>query len=122
GVARELIAGGVRCVIAAGWAVADDAAAEFATTFYGELLKGERFIDAVARARTKARSCGGNTWAAYQCYGDADWRFRQAVGDAQRPPAPLGNEFASIASAPSLVLALDRIGVESEFQAVNGER
>ena len=51
GVARTLIDLGVRCVVAAGWAVDDAAAGEFATTFYQSLLRGERFIDAVARAR-----------------------------------------------------------------------
>ena len=54
GVAEKLIAVGVRCVIAAGWAVDDHAANAFATTFYGALLKGQRFIDAVARAREAA--------------------------------------------------------------------
>ena len=51
GVAEELIKIGVRCVVAAGWAVSDDAAKAFATTFYDELLAGRRFIDAVAAAR-----------------------------------------------------------------------
>ena len=76
GVAEKLIQIGVRCVIAAGWAVDDDAANAFATTFYGALLKGQRFIDAVAQAREVALARGGNTWAAYQCYGDPDWQFR----------------------------------------------
>ena len=117
GVAHALIKGGVRCVIAAGWAVDDVAASEFSTTFYKKLLEGARFIDAVAAARAKARGCGGNTWAAYQCYGDPDWKFRRQTGDGQRPtPPPPAREFASIASAPSLISALDRIAVESEFQ------
>ena len=118
GVAHALIKGGVRCVIAAGWAVDDVAASEFSTTFYKKLLEGARFIDAVAAGRAKARACGGNTWAAYQCYGDPDWRFRRQTGDGQRPTTPSPTqEFASIASARSLILALDRIAVESEFQS-----
>jgi len=117
GTAHALIKGGVRCVIAAGWAVDDEAASIFATKFYSTLLRGERFIDAVAAAREEACGCGGNTWAAYQCYGDPDWRFRQRTGDAQRPALPpAGQEFAGIASAPSLILALDQIAVESEYQ------
>jgi hypothetical protein len=74
GVAGALIEIGVRCVVAAGWAVDDAAAAEFASTFYGSLMRGSRFIDAVAEARLAAfRGYPGvNTWAAYQCYGDAD--------------------------------------------------
>ena len=118
GVAHALIKGGVRCVIAAGWAVDDVAASEFSTTFYKKLLAGARFIDAVAAARAKARGCGGNTWAAYQCYGDPDWRFRRQTGDGQRPTLPSpAQEFESIASAFSLISALDRIAVESEFQS-----
>jgi tetratricopeptide (TPR) repeat protein len=118
GVAHALIKGGVRCVVAAGWAVEDEAASAFASTFYRRLLRGDRFIDAVAEGRTEARACGGNTWAAYQCYGDPDWRFRQQTGDAQRPTVPPpGDEFASIASTAALILALDTIAVETEFQA-----
>jgi tetratricopeptide (TPR) repeat protein len=117
GVARELIRGGVRCVIAAGWAVDDEAASVFARMFYKKLLAGARFIDAVAAARTEARTRGGNTWAAYQCYGDPDWQFRRNTSDAQRPAGPpTGQEFASIASAAALIVALQRIAVESEFQ------
>jgi hypothetical protein len=107
-----VIKGGVRCVIAAGWAVEDEAASIFATTFYRTLLRGERFIDAVAAAREKARECGGNTWAAYQCYGDPDWRFRM----------PSWREFASIASASSLIFALEQIAMESEYQRQKPER
>jgi hypothetical protein len=122
GVALALIKGGVRCVIAAGWAVDDDAASVFAASFYKALLGGRRFIDAVAAAREAAREGGGNTWAAYQCYGDPDWRFRTQTGDAQRPlPQPAGQEFASIASAPALIFALERIAVESEYQGKNPE-
>ena len=73
GVAEALIGIGVRCVIAAGWAVDDNPANAFASTFYSALIGGCRFIDAVAQAREAARRMGGNTWAAYQCYGDPDW-------------------------------------------------
>ena len=50
-VAQALIEIGVRCVVAAGWAVDDLAASAFATTFYDALLAGQRFIDAAALAR-----------------------------------------------------------------------
>ena len=78
-------------------------------------LGGARFIDAVAAAREKARECGGSTWAAYQCYGDPYWRFRPqpAMHNVQRLRP---REFAGIASAPSLILALEQIAVESEYQ------
>ena len=117
GVAEALIKGGVRCVVAAGWAIDDEAARVFATTFYTRLLSGSRFIDAVAAARADARDAGGNTWAAYQCYGDPDWRYRRGTSDAQRPSAPApSEELAGIPSVVALVLALDTIAVKSEFQ------
>jgi tetratricopeptide (TPR) repeat protein len=117
GVAEALINAGVRCVVAAGWAVDDDAAQTFATTFYAKLLNGATFIDAVASARADARARGGNTWAAYQCYGDPDWRYRRGTGDAQRPTAsPPSQEFSGIASAAALVIALQTLAIKSEFQ------
>jgi tetratricopeptide (TPR) repeat protein len=115
GVADALIRVGVRCVIAAGWAVDDEPASAFARAFYDALLQGCRFIDAVAQAREEARRFPGNTWAAYQCYGDPDWRYRTGPADAQRPPSPV-DEFAGVASAEALILALDTLAVRSEFQ------
>jgi pimeloyl-ACP methyl ester carboxylesterase/tetratricopeptide (TPR) repeat protein len=116
GVADALIKVGVRCVIAAGWAVDDDAASTFAATFYGALLRGVRFIDAVAEARETARGKGGNTWAAYQCYGDPEWTFTLELADAQRPRPPLSEEFAGIGSALGLHNALETLAVKSEYQ------
>ena len=113
GVAQALIKIGVRCVIAAGWAVDDAAASAFATTFYDELLQGQRFIDAVSVARRKAFDYAGNTWAAYQCYGDPDWRFRPNARVATRPR---DDEFAFVASLPALRRTLETIHVESTFQ------
>jgi hypothetical protein len=113
GVAQALIGLGVRCVVAAGWAVDDDAAQEFATAFYGALLAGQRFIDAVNQARIAAHALGGNTWAAYQCYGDPDWRLQAGVGDAQTPTRSVARQFEAVASAPALALALETIAVES---------
>lgn len=121
GVAGELINLGVRCVIAAGWAVEDGPANVFATTFYESLLRGDRFIDAVAQARAAARDRGGNTWAAYQCYGDPDWVLQREGADAQRPVRPLADELGGVASPPALVLALNTLAVESKFQKADPE-
>ncbi|MBR0565108.1 CHAT domain-containing protein [Azoarcus sp. L1K30] len=76
---QELIAMGVRCIVAAGWEVRDDAAKLFATTFFEQMLEhGASFGDAVHRARDTTfnahRDC--NTWGAYQAYGDPDFRLR----------------------------------------------
>jgi hypothetical protein len=116
GVADALIKEGVRCVIAAGWAVEDTQAMVFARTFYERLVAGARFIDAVAAGRIAAWRLGGNTWAAYQCYGDPDWVFRRGVSDAQGRMAQSPDPDAGIASARGLVLTLRTIGVKCEFQ------
>ena len=116
GVAEELIKIGVRCVIAAGWAVDDAAAKAFAIRFYDALLRGRRFIDAVAEARQDAWGKGGNTWAAYQCYGDPDWVFAPEASDAQRPSKSFADEFAGVASSKGLLLALESLAVKSKFQ------
>jgi pimeloyl-ACP methyl ester carboxylesterase len=116
-VSERLIRVGVRCVIAAGWAVEDEPAEKFATTFYASLLGGARFIDAVGAARTAAWIANrqGNTWAAYQCYGDPEWTWRRNGADAQRPTRAIGDEFAGVVSPVSLVLALETLAIESEF-------
>ncbi len=89
-VATEFIQSGVRAVVAAGWAVDDDAATTFATTFYKAMLNGEAFGEAVRQARDKVYRMheGSNTWGAYQCYGDPDYRFRkiEKKKSGQRPP------------------------------------
>jgi hypothetical protein len=143
GVAEALIRIGVRCVIAAGWAVDDEQAKVFATTFYDYILNGRPFIDAVAEARQASQALGGNTWAAYQCYGDPDWRFRWHTGDAQdadpaverevergtraakpvataaRAVPKVGVEFAGVASDSSLVLALETIAIGSRYDRLD---
>lgn len=70
--ATQLIRQGVRAVIAAGWAVNDEAAVTFAEKFYEEFLSGASFGDAVKMARqtTYKDHPRFNTWGAYQCYGD----------------------------------------------------
>ena len=114
-VAEALIKKGVRCVIAAGWAVDDQAAQVFASTFYQHLIAGSRFIDAVALARSAAYKLGGNTWAAYQCYGDPNWTFSRDTED--KPPSmSMEEEFAVICSAPSLILALESVITWSRYQ------
>jgi tetratricopeptide (TPR) repeat protein len=115
GVAEELIRLGVRCVVAAGWAVEDRPAEVFATTFYGALIGGARFIDAAATARLAAWEArgSGNTWAAYQCYGDADWTLRR--DKSERRVTPPAEKFAGISSPLALTIALETVAVETRF-------
>jgi len=118
-VAEELIAIGVRCVIAAGWAVEDRPAEIFATQFYASLLEGRRFIDAVGAAREAAWKANpdGNTWAAYQCYGDPAWCW-DPLAPSDRAPAAAGtDDVGSIASAVGLVVALENLVTEARFGA-----
>ena len=116
-IAEALIRVGVRCVVAAGWAVEDEPAAEFASRFYERLLAGERFIDAVGAGRAAALHANprGNTWAAYQCYGDPEWMWRREGVDPQWPTQPLADELAGVASPVSLTLALETLAIQSEF-------
>ena len=76
-ISRELIEMGVRAVVAAGWAVRDDAALVFAEKFYDEMLNGATFGRALMEARiaTWRRFPDSNTWGAYQAYGDPDFRL-----------------------------------------------
>lgn len=98
-VATELIRMGVRGVVAAGWAVQDDAAALFAATFYREMLAGAPFGDAVhaARATTYAAHPEANTWGAYQCYGDPD--FTLGKGEAAPVQRITRKAYAAISEA-----------------------
>jgi CHAT domain-containing protein/pimeloyl-ACP methyl ester carboxylesterase len=75
----QFIRMGVRAVVAAGWAVNDQAALIFAETFYRHMLDGEAFGEAVraAREETWLRFPNVNTWGAYQCYGDHSYRLRR---------------------------------------------
>ena len=120
GVAGALIDIGVRCVIAAGWAVDDAAATDFATTFYDGILRGDRFIDAVGHARRVAweQHRDVNTWAAYQCYGDPDWRFQPKAPDANQVSTG-DREFSGIATDVGLDLELERIYIDTKFQGAD---
>ncbi|MFO1322311.1 MAG: CHAT domain-containing protein [Burkholderiales bacterium] len=89
--ARRLIEIGVRAVIVAGWAVDDEAARQFAETFYRSWLHDRRTLgDAVFEARTGIHRDFGercNTWGAFQVYGDPGHVFDpqgEAAGRAFR--------------------------------------
>ena len=117
GVADSLMEIGVRCVIAAGWAVDDGPAKVFATTFYREILDRKPFITAVASAREAAWNAdrSSNTWAAYQAYGDPNWTYRRSAVDAATAPPPPQEEFGGVASPLGLALALEELAVKSKF-------
>ena len=105
--ARELLDAGVRCVVVTGWIVEDEPALQFVGMFYQALLGGERFVDAVAIAREAAwrHSPTSNTWGAYQCSGDPDWRWRRAATDDMID----ADSAEPMASPPALVEHLERL-------------
>ena len=105
--ATEFIGMGVRAVIAAGWAVDDAAASTFAREFYTSLLDGRPFGEAVLSARTAAfnQHRAVDTWGAYQCYGDPDWRLR---GEDQQPAKSPARQHEFIAPVEAVV-ALENI-------------
>lgn len=83
-ISLALIKMGVKAVVAAGWAVDDGAAQTFAEEFYTRLLANETFGTAVRAARTRVHHEFGdsNTWGAYQCYGNPDFRLYGLTGGA----------------------------------------
>lgn len=76
-IGTQLIENGVKAVVAAGWAVDDQAAYDFTERFYKEMFAGATFGDAIQKARKEIydRHSNTNTWGAYQCYGDAFYKF-----------------------------------------------
>ena len=117
-VAQALIEIGVRCVVAAGWAVDDQAASAFATTFYDALLRGQRFIDAVAEARAEGarvrRQHVGGLSVLRRSRLDASSASR--AGPGRPSQAVPRDEFDDVGSQESLRLALETLIVQSTFQ------
>ena len=107
-VSRELIEMGVRAIVAAGWAVRDDAALHFAKRFYDEMLAGATFGNALQIARHDTwmqpgfRDC--NTWGAYQAYGDPDFRLDPSgAALAKRPSKPNYVSHAELVDALGVI-------------------
>jgi CHAT domain-containing protein len=96
--AEGFIRAGVRALIAAGWAVDDQAGPTFARIFYERFLSGDTFGAAVQKARDATRRVHekSNTWGAYQCYGNPDYRFRRV---ADVPASPSKTSFLARSEA-----------------------
>jgi len=73
----QFLQSGVQAVVAPGWAISDAAAITFANAFYSAMLSGDCFGDAThaARKSTYERHPNDNTWGAYHCYGDPDYKL-----------------------------------------------
>ena len=115
-VSVQLIEIGVRAVVAAGWAVDDAAARIFAQEFYGRMLGGENFGEAVKEARKRVYNefSATTTWGAYQCYGEPDWRLNggQTIRTTWEP-----RPFAAVAEVIEAIESIRsdaRTGVERD--------
>jgi hypothetical protein len=77
GLASALLDGGAMACVGALWPVYDDAAAEFAVSFYRYLLMGHLIGEALRRARVDSRKKHGEvvTWASFALYGDPTARL-----------------------------------------------
>ena len=84
-IAVQLIQLGVRCVIVAGWEVDDGCARAFGERFYSEMLEGASFGEATLWARRRAYEAklNDNTWGAFQCYGDPDYRLPRTMAKSK---------------------------------------
>jgi len=110
-IAAQFIRMGVKAVVAAGWAVEDAAAETFATAFYTHLLATDKFGDAVraAREETFERHSESNTWGAYHCYGDPDFRLRP------RTTAQKSASVRKYVSPIQLVVDLENLAVSARL-------
>jgi CHAT domain-containing protein/pimeloyl-ACP methyl ester carboxylesterase len=81
----QLIENGVKAVVAAGWAVNDDAAYDFTEQFYTAMFDGYNFGLAIQKARKyiyEKYPDNNNTWGAYQCYGDPFYKLTDRSSNA----------------------------------------
>ena len=96
-VSQQLINIGVRAVVAAGWAVDDQAGKDFGIEFYRHMLAEQgQFGEAVRHARCYIRDKYPlvNTWGAFQCYGLPTFmlggRLRQTANKKKPPVTKTG--------------------------------
>ena len=112
-VAQEFIRMGVRVVIAAGWAVDDEAATAFAQSIYSDMLAGVTFGQATRAARKGIyeRYPTVNTWGAYQCYGDPDYRLVAATdGAATEPELNFATPEIAVTEIEDITAQLETVG------------
>ena len=118
--AAEFIRSGVKAVVAAGWEVEDRPAAVFAEAFYREMFRESSFGEAVLEARraTWNESRQGNTWAAYQCYGDPGFRLMMDPTVRQRVTEPRGRSYVD---PQEIVVDLENLQNRAQQAADSGD-
>ncbi len=119
---EEFIRMGVRGVVAAGWAVDDRAGQVFAATFYRAMLAGEPFGEAARTAREDVwtRCPDVNTWGAYQCYGDPDFRLHREGGATRRTWPDFGTPHELVAELENLAADLRAGGHDAGGERIAG--
>jgi hypothetical protein len=92
GLAEAFFERGIQNYLGAGWPVDDTAGVQFAVSFYQQILTGAALGDAISEARRVIYE-EGNTWGAYQHYGDANCCIvaqsdssNLSANDLQKPP------------------------------------
>lgn len=117
-IGTQLIEMGVKAVVAAGWAVDDAAAADFAKMFYNEMFDGSCFGDAVRNARAEVYEkyhSSNNTWGAYQCYGDPFYKLvRSSSGSGKSELSYLIAQQAEV-DLDNLVSDMDTGSADTEY-------
>jgi CHAT domain-containing protein len=97
GFAEAFLRGGAANYVGTYWPVGDDSALLFASTFYGEILKGSTVAMALLRGRKALFDHQFFDWADYIHYGSADFvvktanRAATAAAAASAPPPPVPN-------------------------------
>ncbi|MEM6727967.1 MAG: CHAT domain-containing protein, partial [Pseudomonadota bacterium] len=116
--AIEFMKLGSKAVIAAGWEVEDTAALIFSRTFYAAFLNGTPFGRAIHEAREATYKHNPNidTWGAYQCYGDPQYRASRA--SRVRRAAAETPQFSALRQA---VLAMRSLRADAQFAKTEAE-
>ncbi|WP_295119501.1 CHAT domain-containing protein [uncultured Chitinophaga sp.] len=108
-IGTQLIDGGVKAVIVAGWAVDDAAALEFTQVFYDAMFAGITFGNAIQQARTVVFQKYGytNTWGAYQCYGDPFYKLVAHSEAQDDTPLSYATEEEAVVDLSNLIYSID---------------
>lgn len=109
----EFIKAGAKAVIAAAWAIDDQDALTFSTSFYRSLFSGKPFGEAVSIARRSIYKATSDTWAAFQCYGDPGFTLTGVQSTGSNSPRLFHR-------AEELVVELNNI--ESEMRGFNSRK
>jgi tetratricopeptide (TPR) repeat protein len=85
--AKHLIQMGCQAVVACAWPIGDKQSALWSTTFYDRMLQGATLGQATLAARqaTFEAYSTNNTWAAYQVYGDPEFKLCAGSSELLEP-------------------------------------